>query len=65
MSHLVGVKVYQEYMWEYRGLRHLAIHGHQFDRFVLGNMPLSKFFTWRSICKSRSWIPGRSVLRLF
>jgi UDP-2,3-diacylglucosamine pyrophosphatase LpxH len=33
-------------MWEYRGLRHLAIHGHQFDRFVLGNMPLSKFFTW-------------------
>lgn len=46
MSHLVGVKVYQEYMWEYRGLRHLAIHGHQFDRFVLGNMPLSRFFTW-------------------
>ena len=46
MSHLVGVKVYQEYTWEYRGLRHLAIHGHQFDRFVLGNMPLSKFLTW-------------------
>src|SRR5438132_5832782 len=45
MSHLVGVKVYQEYMWEYRGLRHLAIHGHQFDRFVLGNMPLSKLLT--------------------
>jgi len=46
MSHLVGVKVYDEYAWEYCGLRHLAIHGHQFDRFVLGNMPLSKFLTW-------------------
>src|SRR5436853_7826860 len=37
MSHLVGIKVYQEYVWEYGGLRHLAIHGHQFDRFVIKN----------------------------
>jgi UDP-2,3-diacylglucosamine pyrophosphatase LpxH len=43
MSHLVGVPVYQEYSWDYHGIRHLAIHGHQFDRFVLGNVPLSKF----------------------
>src|SRR5215472_19334074 len=35
MSHLVGVKVYQEYTWEYAGMRHLAIHGHQFDRFMV------------------------------
>ena len=33
MSHLVGVRVYQEYAWNYRGLRHIAIHGHQFDGF--------------------------------
>src|ERR1043165_8160198 len=33
MSHLVGVRVYEEYAWEYRGLRHIAIHGHQFDGF--------------------------------
>src|SRR4051812_6785903 len=26
MSHLVGVRVYQNYRWEYRGLRHIAIH---------------------------------------
>ncbi len=40
MSHLVGIKVYQEYVWEYGGLRHLAIHGHQFDRFVInGALP--------------------------
>jgi len=37
MSHLVGIKVYQEYVWEYRGVRHLAIHGHQFDRFLTDN----------------------------
>jgi UDP-2,3-diacylglucosamine pyrophosphatase LpxH len=45
MSHLVGIEVYQEYEWEYRGIRHLAIHGHQFDSFVLGNIPLSNFLT--------------------
>jgi UDP-2,3-diacylglucosamine pyrophosphatase LpxH len=41
MSHLVGVKVYQEYAWNFDGLRHLAIHGHQFDRFVVNNLLLS------------------------
>ncbi|HEY7098559.1 MAG TPA: UDP-2,3-diacylglucosamine diphosphatase [Terriglobales bacterium] len=38
MSHLVGVPAYEEYSWTFRGLRHLAIHGHQFDRFVLNNV---------------------------
>ena len=41
MSHLVGIRVYQEYAWEFCGLRHLAIHGHQFDRFVSRNRVLS------------------------
>src|SRR5258708_37517254 len=27
MSHLVGVPVYQQYVWEYEGKRHLAING--------------------------------------
>jgi len=43
MSHLVGVRVYQEYEWEYAGKRHLAIHGHQFDTFVLNNLKLTRF----------------------
>jgi UDP-2,3-diacylglucosamine pyrophosphatase LpxH len=43
MSHLVGVPVYQRYVWEYAGFRHLAIHGHQFDRFVCRNAFLSNF----------------------
>ena len=41
MSHLVGVRVYQEYQWEYQGLRHIATHGHQFDDFVVSNVRVS------------------------
>src|ERR1700686_3816513 len=41
MSHLVGVRVYQEYQWEYHGLRHIAVHGHQFDGFVVSNVRVS------------------------
>jgi UDP-2,3-diacylglucosamine pyrophosphatase LpxH len=41
MSHLVGVKVYEEYEWDFEGHRHLAIHGHQFDRFAVNNLLLS------------------------
>jgi UDP-2,3-diacylglucosamine pyrophosphatase LpxH len=45
MSHLVGIRVYQEYVWEFDGLCHLAIHGHQFDRFLTRNRVLSTFFS--------------------
>jgi UDP-2,3-diacylglucosamine pyrophosphatase LpxH len=37
MSHLVGVPVYREYMWESADERNLAIHGHQFDNFIVQN----------------------------
>lgn len=44
MSHLVGVHAYKEYVWEFDGERHLAIHGHQFDSFVLKDrLRLSSF----------------------
>lgn len=45
MSHLVGIRVYQEYAWEFCGIKHLAIHGHQFDRFVSRNRVLSSFLS--------------------
>jgi len=45
MSHLVGVRVYQHYSWEYRGLRHVAIHGHQFDGFQVNRLRLSRLGT--------------------
>src|SRR5579863_9748553 len=45
MSHLVGVKVYQEYSWEHAALRHIAIHGHQFDGFQVNNVRLNTLGT--------------------
>jgi UDP-2,3-diacylglucosamine pyrophosphatase LpxH len=45
MSHLVGVRVYQHYEWNYRGLRHVAIHGHQFDGFQVSRVRLSRWGT--------------------
>lgn len=45
MSHLVGIRVYQEYAWDYQGVRHVAIHGHQFDCFVSRNRMLSRFLS--------------------
>jgi UDP-2,3-diacylglucosamine pyrophosphatase LpxH len=45
MSHLVGVRVYQHYGWEYQGLRHVAIHGHQFDGFQVNQLTLSRLGT--------------------
>jgi UDP-2,3-diacylglucosamine pyrophosphatase LpxH len=45
MSHLVGIRVYQDYAWEYGGLRHLAIHGHQFDGFQVNRIRLSRWGT--------------------
>jgi UDP-2,3-diacylglucosamine pyrophosphatase LpxH len=35
MSHLVGVPVYQQYAWNSGGQLCIAIHGHQFDTFVV------------------------------
>jgi UDP-2,3-diacylglucosamine pyrophosphatase LpxH len=45
MSHLVGIRVYQDYTWDYRGLRHIAIHGHQFDGFQVNRIRLSRWGT--------------------
>ena len=41
MSHLVGVRVYREYAWRFQDRRYLAIHGHQFDRFLVNSAILS------------------------
>ncbi|MBK8549934.1 MAG: UDP-2,3-diacylglucosamine diphosphatase [Ignavibacteria bacterium] len=42
MSHLIGIKVYKEYYWIFNGKKFLAIHGHQFDRFLNENVFVSK-----------------------
>ncbi len=40
-SSLLGVEVLESYEWEHAGARHLAIHGHQYDRFLVNNKFLS------------------------
>lgn len=63
MSHLVGVRVYQQYAWEYRGLRHLAIHGHQFDRLLANNLRLNYFGTLLYLQLQRLDLKGKPVAR--
>lgn len=41
MSHLVRVEVHQEYSWTFAGQRCLAVHEHQFARFLVNNAALS------------------------
>jgi UDP-2,3-diacylglucosamine pyrophosphatase LpxH len=43
LSHLLGLRVYDEYLWESAGEKYLAIHGHQFDRFLNENIIISAF----------------------
>lgn len=64
MSHLVGVRVYQDYSWEYSGLRHLAIHGHQFDGFQVSNVRLSKLGTSLYLQLQKLDLKGKPMARL-
>ncbi len=63
MSHLVGVKVYEEYEWEYEGRRHLAIHGHQFDRFVVNNLLLSNLGSFLHLQLQKLDFKGKTFSR--
>ncbi len=36
-----GAKIYKSYKWHYNNKKYLAIHGHQFDNFLINNMVLS------------------------
>lgn len=43
LAALTGGKVYKIYRWRYQNKRYLAIHGHQFDNFLINNAFLSFF----------------------
>jgi len=45
MSRLIGVKVRNEYQWRAGNKKCLAIHGHQFDRFMSKNKFISDIAT--------------------
>jgi UDP-2,3-diacylglucosamine pyrophosphatase LpxH len=64
MSHLVGVRVYQHYTWEYGGLRHIAIHGHQFDGFQVNRVRLSRWGTSLYLRLQKMDLKGKPLARL-
>jgi UDP-2,3-diacylglucosamine pyrophosphatase LpxH len=64
MSHLVGVEVYQEYAWQYDGLRHLAIHGHQFDRVLASRLRLDYMGTLIYLWLQKLDLKGKPLTRL-
>jgi len=64
MSHLVGVRVYQHYEWNYRGLRHVAIHGHQFDGFQVNRLRLSRLGTSLYLLLQTLDLRGNPITRL-
>ena len=65
MSHLVGVRVYQEYQWEYHGLRHIAVHGHQFDGFVVSNVRVSYLVGTLLYLQLQKWDSKNKTLTRF
>ena len=64
MSHLVGVRVYRQYTWQYDGLRHIAIHGHQFDGFQVSNLKLSKVGTSLYLLLQKLDFKSKPITRL-
>jgi len=65
MSHLVGVPVYQEYQWEYQGLRHIAVHGHQFDGFVVSNVRVGYLIGTLLYLQLQKWDSKNKALTRF
>jgi UDP-2,3-diacylglucosamine pyrophosphatase LpxH len=63
MSHLVGVRVYQEYAWEFDGKKHLAIHGHQFDQFIVNTLRLNYLGTLLYLQLQRLDLKGKPITR--
>jgi UDP-2,3-diacylglucosamine pyrophosphatase LpxH len=64
MSHLVGVRVYQHYEWDYCGLCHIAIHGHQFDGFQVSKLRLSRLGTSLFLQLQKLDLKGNPIARL-
>ncbi|MGB8582264.1 MAG: UDP-2,3-diacylglucosamine diphosphatase [Candidatus Sulfotelmatobacter sp.] len=64
MSHLVGVRVYQRYCWQFGGMRHIAIHGHQFDGFQVNNVRLSRLGTSLYLKLQKLDFKNKPIVRL-
>jgi UDP-2,3-diacylglucosamine pyrophosphatase LpxH len=58
------VRVYQDYAWQYNGLRHIAIHGHQFDGFQVSSVRLNTLGTSLYLQLQKLDFKGNPVARL-
>jgi UDP-2,3-diacylglucosamine pyrophosphatase LpxH len=65
MSHLVGIRAYQEYRWDYQGMRHIAVHGHQFDGFVVNNVRFNYLFGTLLYLQLQKWDSKSKTLTRF
>lgn len=63
MEHLIGVKVYQRYEWEWNGKQCIAMHGHQFDGIYASGNPwfndltISVYLWFQKASLLRNWLP--------
>ncbi len=46
IPYLLGVKACKEHVWEYNGKAYFAIHGHQFDDFIINNGRITEIACW-------------------
>lgn len=46
LTHLLGVPVHEEYVWEGQDRRYLAIHGHQFDKWITEHEIVTAIASW-------------------
>jgi UDP-2,3-diacylglucosamine pyrophosphatase LpxH len=46
LSHLLGVDVHEEYAWTHGDRRFLAIHGHQFDKWINDHAVITAVASW-------------------
>jgi hypothetical protein len=60
----VGVRVYQRYAWQYGGLLHIAIHGHQFDGFQVNNVRLTRLGTLLYLRLQKLDFKNKPIVRL-
>ncbi|MBD3238086.1 MAG: UDP-2,3-diacylglucosamine diphosphatase [Candidatus Moranbacteria bacterium] len=64
-SLLMGIKVYKKYTWEYQGKKYLAVHGHQFDRFIINNTVLSWIISFLYSIAQRLDMKNRRIVNYF
>lgn len=68
-AHFLGIKVYEEYEWTNNHIKNLALHGDQFDDFIVNNKILTDIVSYLYLLiqkiDSKKQRAGRLVKRLF